>query len=366
MVVAGSAVASYSIAQEHEQSERYRRMEEKFLSFSSDKSQGLSINEFVIALAPDYLMEEAKAKYSGLKPGEEGRKKPKKKKQKKKKEKKRRKTSFFVCIGQFSPILRDAGDLNGNKKIDYAEFSFFQTLLGVPEREIEICFRLFDVDDSGSLDEQEFLQVIDVVTKGHAKIQKLELPSLFGRKKKVTLPEFRAWNAKVKKEVAKIEFDLLDEDNDGKITATQFGRTLTAYGQEEVFAKVRADLADNNERLTFEDFWKWQLAMENVGMIDDAIRLFMVGQAEGVTRPQFKRAVAVVSKQDALPDIVFDTVFTVFNANGKLSRPKFTKQMLNRVHRGNAEDTSEAISTPACFVKCFNSEIINREASNRT
>lgn len=199
--------------------------------FSKEHSE-LSAMEFLVALVPAYLQEVARERFRGRSPK------------------------------SISALLLDAGDLTGSDTVGHAEFSFFETLLGVPLRDMSLCFKVFDDDDSGFLDESEILSVVRLVTKGEFKGDKIVLPSLMGRKKQVSLPKFQEWITKVKREVCRLEFDLLDEDHDGKLSAYEFARSLTCYSAPEVLKRVEQDLRDSDRRLTFEEFWDFHKVRE--------------------------------------------------------------------------------------------------------
>lgn len=310
-------------------------LERRFRVFS-DKE--LSLGEFLVLLAPEYLFEEAKKRFLG---------------------------------GQgkgVSKVLREAVDLDGNGKVDLGEFIFFETLVRVPLHDIELTFRLFDLDNSGRLSQGEFLQVMDVV-KGKYGLRPagvtFALPSLFGKngKKEVSFEEFRKWALALKREVARIEFDLLDADADGKISLRDFARFVMAYSGTE-FGAALNDLAESNAFVSFEDFWGFQSGiLENLSSIDDAIRLFVAKQ-EAISRPQFQRVVAAVSGGPPPPPQIVDVLFALFPSSSgtRLDRHAFVKAATLRSGRGVSSSSSSS-SYWSCFGKCWQDELVTRTDS---
>jgi hypothetical protein len=51
-------------------------------------------------------------------------------------------------------------DTNGDGLISFAEYIFFQTLLSIPEKEFRAAFKMFDLDDNGLIDRDEFKEVM--------------------------------------------------------------------------------------------------------------------------------------------------------------------------------------------------------------
>jgi Ca2+-binding EF-hand superfamily protein len=109
-------------------------------------------------------------------------------------------------------------DLNGNSRIDFAEFLFFQLLAGLSLKEIELAFKVIDTDGSNSLDADEFLAMLQTATHSTGISHQPKIVALFGRdgKRKASLAEFKKWFTSLKKEVALLEFQLLDVNDDGK------------------------------------------------------------------------------------------------------------------------------------------------------
>lgn len=54
----------------------------------------------------------------------------------------------------------DAVDLDGDGTISWAEFMLLTTLLAIPPRQLEVAFRMFDKDRSGTIDKTEFADMM--------------------------------------------------------------------------------------------------------------------------------------------------------------------------------------------------------------
>ncbi len=268
-----------------------------------------------------------------------------------------------------SKALREAADLDGNRRIDYSEWVFFDTLLRVPLRDIELTFRLIDEDDSGTLDAEELRAALERVS-GTAQAP-LRVKALFGAsgKKKVTLQEFRAWYERVRREVALLEFQVLDDDGDGRMAAEAFGRAVVGEGGQR-FARQLGELRDEDAELAFEDYWAFLRVAEQMKEVDEAVRLFLASGSDGaVSRTRFRRAVLATTGV-ALSEAVVETLFVLFGTEGgRLSTARLADHLRQRAAGGGgggAEGAGRAgtdkPSLPRCVADCFGSEIVRRES----
>ncbi len=260
-----------------------------------------------------------------------------------------------------SKTLREAADLDGNRLIDFHEWVFFDTLLHLPLESIEVSFRAMDADASGSLDADEFLQVLQTVTGNKLLTERPRIKSLFGSdgRRKVTLAAFKAWYTQLKREVVLLEFQLMDADGNGRVSAAEFGSSVVAYNSGRYGAAL-AELRDEDGELTFEDYWAFQRVAEQMERVEEAIRLFLSTASDGsVSRTHFKRAVLAVTNVP-LSEAVVETLFVLFNnSSGRLSTARLAAELRNRA-AGGALASSPSVFQ--CVANCFESEIVRRES----
>jgi Ca2+-binding EF-hand superfamily protein len=260
-----------------------------------------------------------------------------------------------------SKTLCEAADLDGNRQIDFHEWVFFDTLLHLPLESIEVTFRAMDADSSGSLDADEFLQVLQTVTGNTMLTQRPRIKSLFGSdgRRKVSLATFKAWYTRLKREVALLEFQLMDADGNGRVSAAEFGSSIVAYNSAHYGAAL-AELRDEDGEVSFEEYWAYQRVAEQMDRVDEAIRLFLSTARDGsVSRTHFKRAVQAVTDVP-LSEVVVETLFVLFNnSSGRLDTSRMTVELRNRA-AGGALASSPSVFQ--CFANCFESEIVRRES----
>ncbi|KAJ3091011.1 hypothetical protein HK102_001965 [Quaeritorhiza haematococci] len=102
----------------------------------------------------------------------------------------------------FLERLFDAFDLDGNKAIDFREFieglSIF--MKGTPEEKMELSFRLYDIDKSGSIEPKELIKIMGQMYSAFYNEDQTE---------------------KIKELVTRI-FDDLDINGDGSLSLTEY------------------------------------------------------------------------------------------------------------------------------------------------
>uniref|UniRef100_A0AAV1VP78 EF-hand domain-containing protein n=1 Tax=Peronospora matthiolae TaxID=2874970 RepID=A0AAV1VP78_9STRA len=70
---------------------------------------------------------------------------------------------LYGCLPSRAKTFFDLVDADGDGLISYAEYSFFCTLLAIPEQHFELAFKMLDTDNNGQLDHREFQQIMDLM-----------------------------------------------------------------------------------------------------------------------------------------------------------------------------------------------------------
>lgn len=69
---------------------------------------------------------------------------------------------FSVAEAELTKLLQSV-DLDSDGFISFPEFIFFTTLLSIPPKYTEIAFRMFDRDHGGSIDIDEFKDMMRLI-----------------------------------------------------------------------------------------------------------------------------------------------------------------------------------------------------------
>ncbi|CAM9763220.1 unnamed protein product, partial [Phaeothamnion confervicola] len=136
-------------------------------------------------------------------------------------------------------------DMDGDGLISYSEYMLFHTLLAIPHHRLRTAFRMFDRDESGSIDLYEFEKFMAVLRASTNAGQKEScrnesiLPkrlrpatfrSLFGSDGggQLSLARFGAFARTLRLETLRLQFHAWDDDRSGKLSGAEFARFLVS------------------------------------------------------------------------------------------------------------------------------------------
>ncbi|CAJ0579202.1 unnamed protein product, partial [Mesorhabditis spiculigera] len=273
--------------------------------------------------------------------------------------------------------------------ISYSEYIFLLTLLTKSRAAFKIAFMMFDEDDSGYVDRDEFLMIRSLTSslrsirfqsmhkdescqlepsdfsfvvnrlssklfagtdayniefkKSDAEVKRQDttlLLHLFGISggSKLSYEQFQTFCANLQEELMEIEFH---EFSRGRniISPIDFARLILRYTivHENDYSKY---ISRVQERLTTEDgisMEQWRKFSYFLNSLEDfatAVRLYTNADMP-VSKKEFSRAVRSTTGQELDQNIV-DMLFKIFDANldGHLTYGEFLSVMNDRLHRG--------------------------------
>jgi len=162
------------------------------------------------------------------------------------------------------------------------------------------------------------------------------MKEFFGTGQKVLkIDEFRAFMKKLRKEVMTLEFNLYDENGEGKISLIEFGRFLIncAKQQNPKFSENLKKLEARTEKMTLQDFETFHDILYNLEQMQWCIQTFE--STENFTKESFKRAAFASASMD-VPEKIIDAIFTIFDTEqtGSLEKRQFVETMKQAKTRG--------------------------------
>ncbi|GKV03226.1 hypothetical protein SLEP1_g15566 [Rubroshorea leprosula] len=249
-------------------------------------------------------------------------------------------------------------DVNNDGRISFKEYIFFVTLLSIPESSFSVAFKMFDTDNSGEIDKEEFKKVMAFMRaynrqgavhkdglrtglKVSGSVDDGGLVELFfGKDGKARLQydKFIQFMRDLQDEVLRLEFAHYDCKNQGTISAKDFALSMVASADMSHLDKLidRVEELNNKPhlkdiRITFEEFKNFAELRRKLQPF--SLALFSYGKVNGqLTKEDFQRAafhVCGVSLTDNVVEIIFD----VFDSNldGTLSADEFLRVMHKRI-----------------------------------
>ncbi|KAI9125917.1 hypothetical protein K1719_003335 [Acacia pycnantha] len=255
-------------------------------------------------------------------------------------------------------------DTNNDGLISFPEYIFFVTLLSIPESSFQVAFKMFDLDNNGHIDKQEFNKVMALMRSQHRQgdVTEVEdgglLQYFFGKEGKdcLNIEKFDHFLRDLHEEILRLEFSHYDYNERGSISARDFGLSLVASADINHINKL-LDLVDKLEndshlrdiRITFEEFKAF--AELRTRLQTFSLALFSYGKINGtLTKTDFQRAASQVCGV-TITDNVVDIIFHVFDANrdGDLSADEFIRVIQMR------QDNSSRLgcrSKLSCLLNC--------------
>ncbi|QCE16272.1 solute carrier family 25 [Vigna unguiculata] len=248
-------------------------------------------------------------------------------------------------------------DVDKDGLISFKEYMFLVTLLSIPESSFSAAFKMFDKDNDGEIDHEEFKKVMQSMRShtrhgdyhGHgrrtgrttnASVENGGLVKyLFGKdgKGRLNHDKFVQFMRDFHDEIVRLEFAHYDYKSRKTIPAMDFARSIVASADLSHIGKL-LDLADElridprfkDVRITFEEFKNFSELRKK--LLPFSLAIFSFAEVQGLlTRDDFKRAASHVCGL-SLSDNVVEIVFHLFDANrdGSLSTEEFVKVLQHR------------------------------------
>ncbi|GBG69537.1 hypothetical protein CBR_g4372 [Chara braunii] len=197
-------------------------------------------------------------------------------------------------------------DVDKDGFVSFPEFTFFLSLLSVPDKKIVGVFNQFDLDKDGAIDQGEFMKVMERVWeltryKASERFQmrkRIEIKDpkhapqsildyFFGKDgdKRLHLMEFANFLDEMKTELVRLEFAHYDFHNEGSILGIDFARSMVASADlqsvPDLLTKAESLLVVNPElakaKISFPEFLDFVRMRRNWKKLADALTNFEDG-----------------------------------------------------------------------------------------
>ncbi|KAL8171146.1 hypothetical protein V2J09_022950 [Rumex salicifolius] len=248
-------------------------------------------------------------------------------------------------------------DVDTDGLISFKEYIFFVTLLSIPESSFSVAFKMFDIDNNGEIDREEFKKVMALMRsanrQGAAQRDGLRAGTKIGNfvengglveyffgkdgTGKLQHDKFVKFLRDLHDEMLRLEFAHYDYLAQGSISAKDFALSMIASADINHINKLldRAGEIDRDPhlsmlRITEDEFRMFAELRKKLEPFSWA--LFSFGKISGLlTKADFQRAALQVCNVQLSENLV-DIVFHVFDANrdGSLSVDEFLRVLERR------------------------------------
>ncbi|CAJ1973689.1 unnamed protein product [Sphenostylis stenocarpa] len=273
-------------------------------------------------------------------------------------------------------------DVDNDELISFKEYIFFVTLLSIQESSFSVAFKMFDKDNDGEIDKEEFKNVMQSMQshtrqgRHHGDGGRTDLVEngglveyLFGKDGKGRLKhdKFVQFIRDLHDEIVRLEFAHYDYKSRKTISAKDFAHSIVASADLSHLGRLLGlvdeltnDPRFKDVRITFEEFKNFAELRKK--LLPFSLALFSFAEVQGLlTRDDFQRAASHVCDL-SLSDNMVEIVFHLFDANGdgSLSTDEFVRVLQNR-----ERDISQTVETGivgflSCCRKCTNTSPSSR------
>ncbi|XP_017617316.1 calcium uptake protein, mitochondrial-like [Gossypium arboreum] len=281
-------------------------------------------------------------------------------------------------------------DINSDGFISFKEYIFFVTLLSIPESSFSVVFKMFDADNNGEIDKEEFKKVMALMRANNRQgaVQRDGLrfglkvsgsvedgglvEYFFGKDGKARLhhDKFVQFMRKLQDEILRLEFDHYDYKGRGTISAKDFALSMVAAADMSHLDRLleRVDALNDKPqlrevRISLDEFKHFAELRRKLQPF--SLALFSYGKVNGqLTKDDFKRAASHVCGV-SLTDNIVEIVFHVFDSNkdGHLSWDEFVR-VLRKRERDIAQPVESGImGLKSCCWNCSSSGSIGQVIS---
>jgi len=146
-------------------------------------------------------------------------------------------------VPQHESVFFEKFDVDGDGVISFEEWTLFEALLSIPSDDVEVAFRLMDIDGDKTVDRAEFEELLSALQTRFARHHSPGLrrsrqdlkacphglvECFFGKKNKspLTLQEFSKFVQDLRHEMARLEFDYYDYSKSGAIAGDDFAHSV--------------------------------------------------------------------------------------------------------------------------------------------
>ncbi|KAL5190011.1 Calcium uptake protein, mitochondrial [Glycine soja] len=251
---------------------------------------------------------------------------------------------------------------------------FFVTLLSIQESSFSAAFRMFDKDNDGEIDKEEFKKVMQSMRshtrqgvqhrdgrrtglRANASVENGGLMEyLFGKdgNGRLTHDKFVRFIRDLHDEIVRLEFAHYDYKSRKTIPAKDFAHSIVASADLSHLGRLleRVDELSNDPRfrdvrITFDEFKNFAELRKKLSPFSSGI--FSFAEVQGLlTRDDFQRAASHVCGL-SLSDNVVEIVFHLFDANedGNLSTEEFVSVLQHR-----ERDIAQPVETGIMVAHC--------------
>ena len=237
-------------------------------------------------------------------------------------------------------ILFQVADRRKKGKINIQDWATFENLLGKPDAEYEIAFRLFDENGTGTIRYDDFIKLYNQ-NKGAESIPfdwNCEWASLYVGSKRhrhdITYPQFSQMLRALQGERIRQAFHIFDKDKDGYIEPEDFQRIILETAKHKLSDHILENLQtlcniSTGSKISYANVRAFQNVIREMDLVDLIIRNATQKSEDGtITRTDFLNEAARITRFSLFTPMEADILFHFAGLDapsGRLSLGDFSK-----------------------------------------
>ncbi|KAK0123686.1 mitochondrial aspartate-glutamate transporter agc1 [Cadophora gregata] len=237
-------------------------------------------------------------------------------------------------------ILFKVADRKNTGKINLLDWGTFENLLAKPDAEYEIAFRLFDVDQTGTVKYDDLKKLYEM-NKGPDSIPfdwNCEWATLYsgGKKRRhdLTYPQFSQMLRGLQGERIRQAFHYFDKDGDGYIEPEQFQRIILQTSRHKLSDHLLENLhtlcnISTGSKISYANVRAFQNIIREMDLVEMIIRQATAQSTDGkITRTEFLNEAARITRFSLFTPMEADILFhfaSLDEPSGRLGLSDFAK-----------------------------------------
>mmetsp|Transcript_8911 Transcript_8911/g.32886 ORF Transcript_8911/g.32886 Transcript_8911/m.32886 type:complete len:640 (-) Transcript_8911:68-1987(-) len=233
-------------------------------------------------------------------------------------------------------LLFSAADEDNSGYISFNEFKLLVKMFTTPETEMELAFKMMDTERTGSISKEQFKRIMSrrnvpgEHTALHFNFDCELVDRFFGKNgtTRLTYDQFAHFMRAIHEEMRRQQFQRLDKEGSGYISAQDFARCVTGLVSDAAIPEhIRQNiglLGKSTERVSYAEFDAFNRTVSNIEAITIALKSAGMASLDGsIDRVAFAQA-ARAATGITLSPIEVGIIFKLFSKDG--DDAKLTKQ----------------------------------------
>ncbi|XP_001982211.3 calcium uptake protein 1 homolog, mitochondrial isoform X1 [Drosophila erecta] len=244
--------------------------------------------------------------------------------------------------------------------LTYSDYVLLTILLSIPERNVRIGFKLFDLNGDGDVTIEELNSVFMAMTQGEVSMMNSHLKShFFGQRlnRTLSIDDFLEFLNALHNEIHREQFQNLLQESRSVISELDFAKVVLGFRKSrserrEILKRVKEKFGKMDRGISLEEFLAFFRFVQDVGVMDNALAFYYFTGAD--ISHKTLRHIAYVVSGISLSEHLTDVIFCIFDRNNDniIQRREFTEMRRQWMHPIPLRKNLRLLSTMCIMCKC--------------